>query len=132
MPKNFYSGLIKVRSLIPCKTHAIVSESLINPQKNRPTISRRPAKNNFVADGRIHSACSNSIFSLKMRRHFYCICALTAFVASTINCKASLVSGQSRVFKPQSGFTQICSGFNTSKAFFKRLSISSCFGTLGE
>ena len=47
VPKNFYSGLIKVRKLIPCKTHAIVSESLINPQKNRPTISRRPAKNNF-------------------------------------------------------------------------------------
>jgi hypothetical protein len=45
---------------------------------------------------------------------------------------AAIVSGQARVFNPQSGFTQICSGLSTSNANASRPFISSWLGTRGE
>lgn len=54
------------------------------------------------------------------------------FAQSTIVCSAALVSGQLRVFSPQSGLTHNCCGSMWRDAFSSNSSISDESGTLGE
>ncbi len=51
--------------------------------------------------------------------------------ASTMLIRAGRTSSQPRVFRPQSGFTQIWSGFSRSRALASRPAISSTGGTRG-
>jgi hypothetical protein len=61
----------------------------------------------------------------------YCRVARISLAALTILASAASVSGQARVFRPQSGLTQRFSGGTTSAAFFSRRVISSVEGTRG-
>src|SRR5699024_3868624 len=56
----------------------------------------------------------------------------SARAASTMFFSAGTTSSQPRVFRPQSGFTQIRSAGSTSLALRRRLTISSVVGTRGE
>src|SRR5690606_9837880 len=56
----------------------------------------------------------------------------SVLAASTMASSAALVSGQARVFSPQSGLTHNCSAGITALAFSSKVTISSLLGTRGE